>query len=264
MEVNRLLLVIGFAIVLFILEQIKPLRNKTRSLPHRIIVNISMAALTYAAAISFVKPTINYFMGKEFGLLTFLDAGSPLQYILGFLLLDLSFYYWHRLNHKLDFLWRFHNCHHLDPDMDVSTAFRFHFAEVGLSSAFRGLQIAIISPALPVLIAYELVFQLGTFFHHANIKLPRPLESILMFFMVTPRIHGIHHSNYKNETDSNYSVVLNWWDRIHGSFRNDISEDEITIGVPGYADDGDNNLLNLIASPFKAQKDYWLDRVRRK
>lgn len=53
-----------------------------------------------------------------------------------FMNMDLSFYYWHVANHRIPFLWRFHNVHHLDPDLDVSTAVRFHFGEVGLSAHF--------------------------------------------------------------------------------------------------------------------------------
>jgi sterol desaturase/sphingolipid hydroxylase (fatty acid hydroxylase superfamily) len=64
------------------------------------------------------------------------------QWIVAFLLLDLTFYYWHRANHVWPWLWRFHNVHHVDPDLDASTSFRFHFFEIGFSAAFRAAQIA--------------------------------------------------------------------------------------------------------------------------
>ena len=69
-----------------------------------------------------------------------LSVPAAAQWIAGFLLLDLSFYYWHRANHGWPFLWRFHNVHHVDPDLDISTSVRFHFLEIAFSAAFRALR----------------------------------------------------------------------------------------------------------------------------
>src|SRR5690606_5035552 len=117
------------------------------------------------------------------------------------------------------FLWRFHNVHHLDPDLDVSTALRFHFGEIAFSAAFRVVQISAIGVGAPVYWAYELCFQAGTLFHHSNVRLPLRLERALSRLLVTPRMHGIHHSQVEAEASSNYGVLLPWWDLLHRTLR---------------------------------------------
>jgi sterol desaturase/sphingolipid hydroxylase (fatty acid hydroxylase superfamily) len=174
-----------------------------------------------------------------------------------FLLLDLSFYYWHRANHRWPLLWRFHNVHHVDPDLDVSTALRFHFGEVLLSAGFRAVQVLLIGPPVAAYMAYEVVFQANTLFHHSNVRLPLRVERVLHRLLVTPRMHGIHHSQVKGETDSNYSVVFPWWDRLHRSLVLGIPQRDVAIGVPGYARPEDNRLAALALVPFRRQRDYW-------
>jgi sterol desaturase/sphingolipid hydroxylase (fatty acid hydroxylase superfamily) len=188
--------------------------------------------------------------------------------VLVFLLLDLAFYYWHRLNHEWPALWRLHNVHHCDPDLGVSTSFRFHFGEVALSTVFRVVQVTVIGASFPTFAVYEVAFQLNTLFHHSNVRLPIRLERWLNRVLVTPRMHGIHHSQVQEETNSNYSVVLPWWDRLHRTLRLNVPQSRIVIGVPGYAAPADNRLWNLLAMPFRKQREYWLrpdgEKVRRK
>jgi sterol desaturase/sphingolipid hydroxylase (fatty acid hydroxylase superfamily) len=173
------------------------------------------------------------------------------------LLLDLSFYYWHVANHRIAFLWRIHAVHHIDADLDVTTGFRFHFAEIALSAGFRVVQIALIGPSLAAYAIYELVFQLGTLFHHSNLRLPARLERSLNWVFVTPRMHGIHHSQDRAETNSNFGVVLLWWDKVHQTLRLDVPQGRIVIGIPGYSKLQDNRIRECLAQPFRRQRDYW-------
>src|SRR6185503_18602759 len=103
----------------------------------------------------------------------------------------------------------------IDPDLDVSTGFRFHFGEIALSSIFRVVQIGLIGPSLTTFLVYELVFLVNTLFHHSNVRLPVDVERLLNKVFVTPRMHGIHHSQVRTELNSNFSVVFSWWDRLH-------------------------------------------------
>jgi sterol desaturase/sphingolipid hydroxylase (fatty acid hydroxylase superfamily) len=194
---------------------------------------------------------------KPFGLLHFLNLPPVASFALAFLSLDLSFYWWHLANHRIPFLWRFHNVHHFDPDLDVSTGFRFHFGEVFMSAAFRILQVALIGVSMPAFVAYELAFQANTLFHHSNLRLPIRIERLLNKILVTPRMHGIHHSQRQHETNSNYGVVFPWWDRLHRTLGLNVPQSEIIIGVPGYSRAEDNRLLNILISPFRPQRDYW-------
>ncbi|MFW6170235.1 MAG: sterol desaturase family protein [Planctomycetota bacterium] len=137
----------------------------------------------------------------------------------GILLLDLSFYWWHRLNHAWPLLWRFHNAHHIDPDLDSTTPFRFHAGEIAYSSVFHAVQIGLIGPSALAIAVYELLFPSGTVFHHSNVRLPLGLERALSLVFVTFRMHGVHRSVIRDETNSNYSVLFRWWDPLHRSLR---------------------------------------------
>ena len=123
------LVLIGWFLMLFLLEALVPLRPRTRTLVHRLLVNL-MAALAWAVAAWIVRPSAWGVIRQAFGLLHLVASPAAVQCGLAFLLMDLTFYYWHLANHKLAVLWRFHTVHHLDPDLDVSTALRFHPGEV--------------------------------------------------------------------------------------------------------------------------------------
>jgi hypothetical protein len=171
--------------------------------------------------------------------------------------MDLTFYYWHRLNHTRPLLWRFHNVHHADPDMDVTTSFRFHWGEVLYSTVFRLLQVSLIGAVPLTYLVYEVVFNGATMFHHSNLRLPVAWERRLNRVFVTPRMHGVHHSAVGPETNSNYSVIFSWWDRLNRSLRLNVAPREIVIGVPGYLRPGDNHSLPMLALPFTRQRPYW-------
>ncbi|MEP6678161.1 MAG: sterol desaturase family protein [Betaproteobacteria bacterium] len=247
--------------LLFALERAAPLRRSTRPLSQRLRVNLLLGVLALAVAAVLVKPAAGAALeeasSRGFGLVAALPLPALAQAVLAFLLLDVTFYYWHRANHLWSWLWRFHNVHHIDPDLDVSTSFRFHFVEIGLSALFRVAQIALIGGAPWVFVAYELVFQLNTLFQHSNLRIPLRVERWLNLVIVTPRMHGIHHSQVRAETDSNWSSVFSWWDRLHGTLRLDVPQAEIDIGVPGYAGPADNRVVRVLAMPFEAQRNYW-------
>ena len=195
---------------------------------------------------------------NNFGLLWHLPVPLWLGYVIGFLLLDCTFYYWHFLNHHIPFLWRFHNVHHIDLDLDVSTAVRFHYGEMIFSIGFRSLQVGLLGIPATMFLFYELIFEAATEFHHSNWKMPIHIERFLVKWIVTPRMHGIHHSIVEEETGSNFSVIFAFWDRIHRTIRLNIPQDQITIGVPGYLNFRYQKLPLLWVLPFIKQKEYWV------
>jgi sterol desaturase/sphingolipid hydroxylase (fatty acid hydroxylase superfamily) len=261
--------VLGVAyVLLFLVERARPLRvSKARMWP-RLVVNVVISTVAFAAAAALVQPAAAAMLGfteqRSFGLIPLAGLSGALEVVVAFPLLDLSFYYWHVANHRIAFLWRFHNVHHIDPDLDVSTAFRFHFIEVGLSAGFRAAQVLLIGPSLPVYVMYEMVFQLGTLFHHSNIRLPAFFEFALNRALVTPRMHGIHHSDIREENHSNFGVVFAWWDRLHGTLRLNVPQAQVTIGIPAYSRPGDNLVLRCFLMPFRPQRDYWLSSTGRR
>ena len=248
-------------VALFVLERLLPLRRRYSSLLPRVILNLVISAAAFAVAAILVRPgaiaALSWATRKPFGLVHLLALPPALGFIASFLLMDLTFYWWHLANHRIGFLWRFHNVHHIDPDLDVSTGFRFHFGEVAMSAAFRVVQVLLIGISMPAFAVYELVFQANTLFHHSNLRLPIRLERLLNKVLVTPRMHGIHHSQVQRETNSNYGVVFPWWDRVHRTLGLNIPQAEIAIGIAGYSLPDDNQLGNALLMPFRKQRDYW-------
>jgi sterol desaturase/sphingolipid hydroxylase (fatty acid hydroxylase superfamily) len=251
----------GLFVLLFLFERALPLRRSTSSLVARLVVNLGLTALSFATAALVVRPAVAAALtrdaGTPVGLVHLLPMPPPARAVLGFLLLDLAFYYWHLANHLVPVLWRFHNVHHLDPDLDVTTGFRFHAGEVALSAAFRLVQVTLIGVGPATLAVYEAAFQLNTLFHHSNVRLPLRLERLLNLLLVTPRMHGIHHSQVRDEANSNFSVVLPWWDHLHRTLRLNVPQRRLVIGVPGYAAPADNGLWATLAAPFRRQREYW-------
>lgn len=116
---------------------------------------------------------------------------------------------------------------------------------------------SLISLSLTAFVTHEVVFQLETLFHHSNIRLPIRFERWLNKIIVTPRMHGIHHSQVRHETNSNFSVVFCWWDRLHYTLGLNIPQSKIKIGIAGYASPDDNKLWRTMIRPFIGQRDYW-------
>jgi sterol desaturase/sphingolipid hydroxylase (fatty acid hydroxylase superfamily) len=249
-----------FVLLLFV-ERKVPLRAWRDPSLRRLGVNVLVSALAIAAAVAVVRPAaagvMQFAATSRVGLLSWLALPPALAFCAGVLLLDLSFYLWHRANHRVAFLWRFHVVHHIDPDLDVSTAFRFHFGEVALSAGFRVVQILLIGASPLTIAIYELVFQANTLFQHSNVRLPIRVERMLNRALVTPRMHGIHHSMVKRHDMSNFSVVFAWWDRLFGTLRLNVPQGGIVIGIPAYDAGVDNAAAALLLLPFHAQPDAW-------
>lgn len=255
------LIILTAYLVLLIFETVFPLRSRKLPRAGRFGVNAVMTLPVFLIGGSIVRAVGLYLASwsesTHFGILQMATIPSPLRFALGFLLMDLSFYYWHRINHEWPLLWRFHNVHHCDPDMDVTTSFRFHFMEVLYSTGFRAVQVLAIGVSPVTYAVYEICFSCETVFHHSNLRLPVAAERMLNRVIVTPRMHGIHHSYVKEETNSNYSTIFRWWDTMHGSLNLGIRQSEVTIGVPAYSMPDDNGVLALNIMPFTQQRDYW-------
>jgi sterol desaturase/sphingolipid hydroxylase (fatty acid hydroxylase superfamily) len=245
----------------FVVERFVPLRATKSELLARLIVNLCFSALAFGVAAAIVRPAAQSAMrwgGLEpFSLIHIVPLPAAAQFVVAFLLMDLSFYWWHVLNHRIPVLWRFHNVHHIDPDLDVSTAFRFHFGEIALSTGFSLLQLSLIGPSAWAFAVYQLVFQAEVLFHHSNVRLPIGAERFLNKVLVTPRMHGIHHSQVHRENNSNFGTLFPWWDRLHRTLGVNIPQDEVVVGVPGYTLAEDNSFWNALLMPFRKQRDYW-------
>lgn len=194
---------------------------------------------------------------RKMGLLKQLRLPRALEVALAVVLLDYTLYVWHVLTHRVPALWRFHLVHHADLELDASTALRFHFGELLISVAWRAAQILVIGVAPPSLAAWQRLLFVSILFHHSNVRLPVAAERRLSKLIVTPRMHGIHHSMVREEANSNWSSGLTLWDRLHGTLKLDVPQTEIAIGVPAYRAPEELGLSRILKLPFGAQRETW-------
>ena len=179
--------------------------------------------------------------------------GLPLflETMLVILLIDLWMYFWHRINHEVDFFWRFHSVHHSDPSMDVTTAWRFHYVEIVLSELLRFPVFILIGAGIEDLILYSMLMTPVIEFHHSNVSIPSSVDRLLRIIIPTPLMHRVHHSVTRSEHDANYGSMLSFWDRLFGSFllKKDIKN--MTIGLDNESAPEQQRLFALLARPFQ-------------
>lgn len=246
----------GWAVGLVWWEYKRSLRAVADSKLKRDIRNLAMAGLAAAATQLLETPVALAIASRaqqqHTGLLQIVTFPPWVKPVAAILLLDYTLYIWHRLTHRAPILWRFHRVHHLDREMDASTALRFHFGEITLSVGFRAAQMWLLGPAPAVYAAWQTFLILCILFHHANVRLPLAWERRLAKVVITPRLHGIHHSMRAEEMNSNWSSGLTVWDWAHRTLRTSVPQDSIVIGVEGFRGDRDQALGNILILPFIA------------
>ena len=254
MEKKGLPILIGIFAFLFIMETISELRVRKEKRIKRAIINAIFAIPGFIALRLLLLPAMVWVAYKnqewQIGLNYLYALPLWLEAVIAFFLLDYTNYLWHILNHRVPVLWRFHIVHHTDIDLDVTTAIRFHAGEMIASVFFRGLAVFIVGATPVLVLVYEIFFEAATQFHHSNWKLPFGFEKVLNRIFVTPRMHGIHHSVIRNETDSNYSVIFSFWDRIHRTSNLGIPHHEVITGVPAYSNPNELTVGYLLKLPF--------------
>ncbi len=167
--------------------------------------------------------------------------------LLDLVALDCLIYWWHRANHVVPFLWRFHEIHHLDGFLDTTSALRFHFGEVLLSAMARAAVIYLFGVPIASILVFETLVLLAAVFHHSNLRLPAGLEDLLARVIVTPSIHWVHHHARRRDTDSNYGTIASIWDRLFGSRSLTVRRLDMPIGVEGRRE---QPLGRLLLRPF--------------
>jgi len=240
---------------LFVAERRRPLRRQKEPGPSRVARNVTIgliaAATTAASAWPIVAPVQALAERKQLGLLRLVRLPRALRVVVGFLLLDYTLYFWHWLNHRSPFLWRFHAVHHVDLDLDTTTGLRFHFGELAMAAGFRAAQLLLIGVDRGTLRVWQQMLFLSVVFQHSNLELPIEVEQGLTAIIVSPRMHGIHHSTRADETNSNYYNLLSCWDRLHRSLRLDVPQAAVTIGVDGFSTPEDVTLERSLLLPFR-------------
>jgi len=165
------------------------------------------------------------------GLLHHLEAPPWIEGLAAFVALECLIYWQHRAFHRVPALWRLHSVHHSDPDLDTTTALRFHPLEILLSMGIKMAAVVLLGPPVAAVVAFEIALNSGALFNHGNLALPRWLDRILRWVVVTPDMHSIHHSAWPPETDSNFGFFLSFWDRLFGTYRDRPRADYTSIQI---------------------------------
>lgn len=254
---NAALLGGAFA-ALFWWERRRPLRHAVENKNVRTGRNLTVAALS-AAAIRlaekpFTDPLSALVERRRWGLVPCLHLPAWLEVPLAVALLDYTLYVWHVLAHRVPWLWRFHVVHHVDLDLDASTALRFHFGEMVASVPWRVAQVVLIGVSPAALSVWQTLTLMEIMFHHSNVELPVGVERWLCRLIVTPRMHGIHHSIVPGETNTNWSSGLTLWDALHGTLQLNVPQAAVTVGVPAYRAPAEVTLPHMLALPFERQR----------
>src|SRR6185295_12935560 len=104
--------------------------------------------------------------------------------------------------------WRFHAVHHSDPAVDVTTTIRQHPGESVIRYAFMAGCAFVLGVGPAPFAAYRAWSAVHGLLEHANVRVPRGLDSLLSLVVSTPNMHKVHHSRTTSETDSNYGNIF--------------------------------------------------------
>ena len=249
------IIIISVLVLIFTLEgpipHLQGRRLRIRhGLPH-VLNAVLNGLLTRFFLAGITMQVTSWALAHSLGLATMAELRGATRLIVVFLLFDVWMYYWHMVNHRFSFFWRFHRAHHSDIEMDTTTALRFHPGELLLSSFIRLPVLILIGMRFGELVLFEVMLNISTLFHHSNLALPERWDRLLRVLIVTPNMHRVHHSVVRDETNSNYTSLLSLWDRLAGTFR--IREDTrtITLGLPSFRGKKYQRLWGFLITPFQ-------------
>jgi sterol desaturase/sphingolipid hydroxylase (fatty acid hydroxylase superfamily) len=243
-------------ILLLTLESWLPAAGNRRRRTRHTARNLTLGLLNALAIAVLATPLISNVAGwaewSRFGLVNLLNLPPVMTTVTAILLFDGWLYLLHRANHKIGFLWRFHRVHHSDPDMDATTAIRFHTGEVLISSALRLAVIPLLGMTLWQLLVYESLMMPVIMFHHSNVNFPEKADRWLRALVASPAMHRVHHSRMRFETNSNYSIIFSFWDRIGWTFRLRKDGRPVNFGLDEYDSEEWQRVSGLLTTPFQS------------
>ncbi|OYY91529.1 MAG: sterol desaturase [Sphingomonas sp. 28-66-16] len=255
--VVRLSAFVGVLAIVAALEAVAPRRRPGTSRWRRWPGNIGILAIdTVLVRLLFPLAAIGVAViagDRGWGLLHQLALPGWLTITLAVIALDLVIYAQHVGFHAVPWLWRVHRLHHADTELDVTTALRFHPAEIIVSLLIKWAAIvAIGAPPLAVLI-FEILLNAAAMINHGNIALPAGLDRWLRLVMVTPDMHRVHHSVAADERNRNFGFSLPWWDRLFGTYRAQPAAGHaaMTIGLAQFRAPGDQRIDRMLLQPLR-------------
>jgi sterol desaturase/sphingolipid hydroxylase (fatty acid hydroxylase superfamily) len=258
---HRTIILAGGIIFFWLLEGAIPLvlfqYNKWKHAWVNIIFTLTTVVVNFLFAVLIVK-TSDWTVQKQFGILYLVAMPLWLQLVAGLLVLDLvGAYLIHFIEHKIKWMWKFHMVHHADTHVDTTTANRHHPGESVFRAVFTVLAVFLCGAPIWLVMLYQSLSALLSQFNHANIRLPRLLDSAISWVIVSPDMHKVHHHYMRPQTDSNYGNIFSFWDRLFGTYNNTPAE-KLHYGLDVLDDTRDEKLGYQLGLPFnpKIKTDY--------
>ncbi len=256
---HRSLILVGGIAFFWCLETAVPLfafrYNKWKHAGVNLVFTLTTIAINFALAFLLLRST-DWAQDNSLGVLAWLKSTPALlQLTMGLLLLDLiGAYLAHWVEHKIQFLWRFHAVHHSDPFVDTTTANRHHPGESLVRFTFTTLAVVVAGTPIWMVMLYQSLSVVLSQFNHANIGLPNIIDRWLSLVIVTPNMHHVHHHHQQPLTDRNYGNIFSIWDRLFGTFAA-APKDALVYGIDSHPDAAEvSSLRSLFLMPFRPEK----------
>ncbi|MDP4823173.1 MAG: sterol desaturase family protein [Aestuariivirgaceae bacterium] len=215
-----------------------------------LVLDIVLARLTVGAA---ALMAATYASTQGVGLFNLIGLPFWANAVLGFILLDLAVYVQHVITHRVPVLWRLHQVHHADEDVDLTTGLRFHPLEIILSLVYKAAIVLALGIDPWAVVLFEAMLNASAVYTHGNYALPVKLDATIRKLFCTPDMHRVHHSIIRAETDSNYGFFLSIWDHMFRTYKPEpaLGQSGVVLGLPEYEARPTPNFWQLLKLPFK-------------
>src|SRR5262245_28998257 len=186
------------------------------------------------------------------GLMARLAWPSWIEVLTGIVIIDFSVgYLSHRTMHMWPPMWRFHQIHHNDPFVDVTTTYRTHPVETVWRFLFAIVPIWLLGIPAQAVVIQRLLQATNGIIEHANIRLWAPLDRVLSLVFVTPNVHKVHHSRKVAEANSNYANLVTLYDRLLGTYTPSDRAESVVYGLDGVDPGAVGSFPGLLSMPFR-------------
>ena len=240
-------------------ESLAPRRTRVASRARRTLNNLLLVGV--GSLLVRVMPVLsavaaaNWATRNEFGLLNQVDAPGWLKGLVALVALDLLIYGQHVATHRIPMLWRLHQVHHADLDLDATSGVRFHPIEILLSMGLKAIAVILLGAGYEAVLVFEVGLNAAAMFNHGNVRLPQWWDRCLRWVIVTPDMHRVHHSIRPEETHRNFGFNLPWWDWLFRTYRAQPqdSHEHLTLGLPAQRTEMETvPLMVMLLMPFRS------------
>jgi sterol desaturase/sphingolipid hydroxylase (fatty acid hydroxylase superfamily) len=258
-SLHRSLILVGGLTIFWLIEGAVPLfKFKYHKWKHAVpnfFFTLTTIIINFTLAFVLLK-SADWVVDNDFGIINWIpDIPLWLYVVIGILLMDFfGAYLPHFVEHKIKPLWMIHLVHHTDHKVDTTTANRHHPLESVIRFVFTLLGVFLIGTPIGIVMLYQSMSIVATQFSHANIRLPKKVDLVLSYFLVSPDMHKVHHHNVLPYTDSNYGNIFSIWDRLLGTYLH-LDREKLVYGVDVFPNEKENsNIVDLLKQPFQKYK----------